>query len=179
MRGWIALLLARKLAREGALKRLAGLVLIAPAFDMTERLMWHRLTPEMKDTIERDGAYYGPSPARHVRPRRALGPYARPRRSSVLRRRRADPHQGRRPPPVTASRSAPPRIHRCRAGGGCSSLNVVGDARGSRDFQSVSLQPLNMEPDRRADFLLDSLDSLAGGDAARKVRPVGRIVPVR
>jgi len=61
MGGWIALLLARKLAREGALKRLAGLVLIAPAFDMTERLMWHRLTPEMKDTIERDGVYYEPS----------------------------------------------------------------------------------------------------------------------
>jgi pimeloyl-ACP methyl ester carboxylesterase len=61
MGGWIALLLARKLAREGALKWLAGLVLIAPAFDMTERLMWHRLTPEMKDTIERDGVYYEPS----------------------------------------------------------------------------------------------------------------------
>lgn len=61
MGGWIALLLARKLARKGALKRLAGLVLIAPAFDMTERLMWHRLTPEMKDTIERDGVYYEPS----------------------------------------------------------------------------------------------------------------------
>ena len=58
MGGWIALLLARKLAQEGALKRLAGLVLIAPAFDMTERLMWHRLTPKMKDTIERDGVYY-------------------------------------------------------------------------------------------------------------------------
>ena len=25
--------------------RLAGLVLIAPAWDMTERLMWHRMTP--------------------------------------------------------------------------------------------------------------------------------------
>ena len=61
MGGWIALLLARKLAREGTLKQLAGLVLIAPAFDMTERLMWHRLTPEMKDTIERDGVYYEPS----------------------------------------------------------------------------------------------------------------------
>jgi pimeloyl-ACP methyl ester carboxylesterase len=61
MGGWIALLLARKLAREGTLRRLAGLVLIAPAFDMTERLMWHRFTPEMKDRIERDGVYYEPS----------------------------------------------------------------------------------------------------------------------
>ena len=61
MGGWIALLLARKLAREDALARLAGLVLIAPAWDMTERLMWHRLTSEMKQTVERDGVYYEPS----------------------------------------------------------------------------------------------------------------------
>ena len=37
MGGWIALLLARKLAQAGALGKLAGLVLIAPAWDMTER----------------------------------------------------------------------------------------------------------------------------------------------
>src|SRR5262245_1756616 len=43
MGGWIALLLAQKLARSGKLSQLAGLVLIAPAWDMTERLMWHRL----------------------------------------------------------------------------------------------------------------------------------------
>ena len=61
MGGWIALLLARKLAQEGALERLAGLVLIAPAWDMTERLMWHRISAEMKATIERDGVYYEPS----------------------------------------------------------------------------------------------------------------------
>lgn len=61
MGGWVALLLARKLAQEGALGRLAGLVLIAPAWDMTERLMWHRMTPEIKATIEREGVYYEPS----------------------------------------------------------------------------------------------------------------------
>ena len=61
MGGWIALLLARKLALEGALRRLAGLVLIAPAWDMTERLMWHQMTAEVKATIERDGIYYEPS----------------------------------------------------------------------------------------------------------------------
>lgn len=61
MGGWVALLLARKLAQAGALDRLAGLVLIAPAWDMTERLMWHRMTPEIKETIERDGVYYEPS----------------------------------------------------------------------------------------------------------------------
>jgi pimeloyl-ACP methyl ester carboxylesterase len=61
MGGWIALLLARGLAQEGMLARLAGLVLIAPAWDMTERLMWHRMTPEIKQTIEREDVYYEPS----------------------------------------------------------------------------------------------------------------------
>ena len=46
---------------QAALQRLAGLVLIAPAWDMTERLMWHRMTDEIKATIERDGVYYEPS----------------------------------------------------------------------------------------------------------------------
>jgi pimeloyl-ACP methyl ester carboxylesterase len=61
MGGWIALLLAQKLTRQGKFFPLAGLVLIAPAWDMTERLMWHRLTPEMKETIEREGVYFEPS----------------------------------------------------------------------------------------------------------------------
>lgn len=61
MGGWIALLLARRLAREDDLARLAGLVLIAPAWDMTERLMWHRMTPEIKAAVEREGVYYEPS----------------------------------------------------------------------------------------------------------------------
>jgi pimeloyl-ACP methyl ester carboxylesterase len=61
MGGWVGLLLARKLARDGALGRLAGLVLIAPAWDMTERLMWHRMSDEVKSAIERDGVYYEPS----------------------------------------------------------------------------------------------------------------------
>jgi pimeloyl-ACP methyl ester carboxylesterase len=61
MGGWIALLLARQLARAGEIARLAGLVLIAPAFDMTERLMAHRMTPEIKAILERDGVYYEPS----------------------------------------------------------------------------------------------------------------------
>lgn len=61
MGGWIALLLARRLAQEGSLQRLAGLVLIAPAFDMTERLMWHRMSAEVKAKLESDGVYYEPS----------------------------------------------------------------------------------------------------------------------
>jgi pimeloyl-ACP methyl ester carboxylesterase len=61
MGGWIALLLARKLAREGALAKLAGLVLIAPAWDMTERLMWDEMSDETKAALARDGVVYEPS----------------------------------------------------------------------------------------------------------------------
>jgi pimeloyl-ACP methyl ester carboxylesterase len=61
MGGWIALLLARKLARDGALRRLAGFVLIAPAWDMTERLMWRHMSPETRAKIETEGVYFSPS----------------------------------------------------------------------------------------------------------------------
>jgi pimeloyl-ACP methyl ester carboxylesterase len=61
MGGWIALLLARKLAREGTLAKLAGLVLIAPAWDMTERLMWEQMTEADKAALARDGVIYEPS----------------------------------------------------------------------------------------------------------------------
>ena len=60
MGGWLALLLARHLAQDGATP-LAGLVLIAPAHDMTEALIWERLSEAARATIERDGVYYQPS----------------------------------------------------------------------------------------------------------------------
>jgi pimeloyl-ACP methyl ester carboxylesterase len=61
MGGWIALLLARALAEAGETARLAGLVLIAPAVDFTEALLWPRLSPEARAAIERDGRYEHPS----------------------------------------------------------------------------------------------------------------------
>uniref|UniRef100_UPI003BAC9778 alpha/beta hydrolase n=1 Tax=Stappia sp. TaxID=1870903 RepID=UPI003BAC9778 len=66
MGGWIALLLARALkARGGAGKaggRLAGMVLIAPAPDFTEELMWKQeFTDEIRETILREGRYSKPS----------------------------------------------------------------------------------------------------------------------
>jgi alpha-beta hydrolase superfamily lysophospholipase len=61
MGGWIALLLARHLAQQNRSRDLAGLVLIAPAFDMTEVLMWRKLPQEAKDQIERTGVTYVPS----------------------------------------------------------------------------------------------------------------------
>jgi pimeloyl-ACP methyl ester carboxylesterase len=56
MGGWLALLLARHLAKSTT--PLAGLVLIAPAHDMTETLIWKRLPEEARAAIERDGVYY-------------------------------------------------------------------------------------------------------------------------
>jgi pimeloyl-ACP methyl ester carboxylesterase len=61
MGGWIALLLARHLAREGKSDRLAGLVLIAPAHDMTEALMWQKLSAGSRQKLEEEGVYYAPS----------------------------------------------------------------------------------------------------------------------
>jgi pimeloyl-ACP methyl ester carboxylesterase len=61
MGGWIALLLARHLARQNRSRELAGLVLIAPAFDMTETLMWRELPQAAKDEIARTGVTYVPS----------------------------------------------------------------------------------------------------------------------
>jgi len=62
MGGWIALLLARDLLRrEHAAARLAGLVLIAPAPDFTEALMWNELSPAIRRQIEQQGQWLRPS----------------------------------------------------------------------------------------------------------------------
>jgi pimeloyl-ACP methyl ester carboxylesterase len=39
----------------------AGLVLIAPAVDFTEELMWNRFSPEVKRQIETEGSWQRPS----------------------------------------------------------------------------------------------------------------------
>lgn len=59
MGGWIALLLARELNRRGT--PLAGLVLIAPAPDFTEELMWKEFSPEVRAEIEKNGVWLRPS----------------------------------------------------------------------------------------------------------------------
>ncbi|MBY0448397.1 MAG: lysophospholipase [Hyphomonadaceae bacterium] len=56
MGGWIALLCA--IARP---ERIAGLVLIAPAPDFTERLMWPALPEAARFAIQRDGVWRQPS----------------------------------------------------------------------------------------------------------------------
>ena len=62
MGGWIALLLARALAkRSSGNATLAGLLLIAPAPDFTEELMWAEFSPEVKHEIEFKGFWMRPS----------------------------------------------------------------------------------------------------------------------
>jgi pimeloyl-ACP methyl ester carboxylesterase len=66
MGGWLALLLVRELRRQMASDAtpqasLAGLVLIAPAVDFTEELMWKKFPPEAKRQIETAGAWQRPS----------------------------------------------------------------------------------------------------------------------
>jgi len=61
MGGWIALLLAREAAKRPGLAPLAGLVLIAPAPDFTEELMWKTFSPEIRREIETKGQWLRPS----------------------------------------------------------------------------------------------------------------------
>ena len=61
MGGWLALLATRELLKRKAAARPAGLVLIAPAVDFTERLMWDRFAPAVRQSILQDGVYLQPS----------------------------------------------------------------------------------------------------------------------
>jgi pimeloyl-ACP methyl ester carboxylesterase len=63
MGGWIALLLAQQLRRRAVpvAGSVAGLVLIAPAVDFTEELMWKKFSPEVKRQIETAGSWQRPS----------------------------------------------------------------------------------------------------------------------
>jgi pimeloyl-ACP methyl ester carboxylesterase len=64
MGGWLSLLLARKLKQWGPRRgaaSLAAVVLIAPAVDFTEELMWKRFPPEVKRELEANGVWARPS----------------------------------------------------------------------------------------------------------------------
>jgi pimeloyl-ACP methyl ester carboxylesterase len=62
MGGWMALLLARAIARRGdGPATLAGLVLIAPAPDFTEQLMWNGFSDEIREEITTKGVWMRPS----------------------------------------------------------------------------------------------------------------------
>jgi pimeloyl-ACP methyl ester carboxylesterase len=66
MGGWIALLLVQELRRraqsgQAPLASIAGLVLIAPAVDFTEALMWQRFPRKVKRELEETGVWARPS----------------------------------------------------------------------------------------------------------------------
>jgi len=62
MGGWMALLLAREIAKRADNRAsLAGMVLIAPAPDFTEELMWKGFSPEIRAEIEQKGFWLRPS----------------------------------------------------------------------------------------------------------------------
>jgi pimeloyl-ACP methyl ester carboxylesterase len=63
MGGWIALLMQRELRRRpgDGEQRLAGLVLIAPAWDMTERLIRRAMPPEARRQLRETGVWLRPS----------------------------------------------------------------------------------------------------------------------
>ena len=59
MGGWLALLLAEARRESG---RVAGLILIAPAFDMTRALMWDRWTKKARKEFAASGIHLEPNP---------------------------------------------------------------------------------------------------------------------
>jgi pimeloyl-ACP methyl ester carboxylesterase len=63
MGGWLALLMVRALRQrsQAAPASIAGLVLIAPAVDFTEELMWKHFTPEIRQELEQTGVWRRPS----------------------------------------------------------------------------------------------------------------------
>lgn len=63
MGGYLALLLLRGLMRDDPAhaQRIKALVLIAPAWDMTERLMWPRMSAAARAAILETGVYFRPS----------------------------------------------------------------------------------------------------------------------
>lgn len=67
MGGWLALLLARALTANKDAAAIAGMVLIAPAVDFTEELMWKQFSDATKCEIEETGRWlrsseYGDEP---------------------------------------------------------------------------------------------------------------------
>ncbi len=61
MGGWLAMLLYRHLQSQAQTARAHALVLIAPAADMTQELMWQRFPLEVRRTIENTGVWQRPS----------------------------------------------------------------------------------------------------------------------
>ena len=84
MGGWLALLLARALAASGEEARLAGLVLIAPAVDMTEKLIFERMTRKAQTEMNKTGVWLRRRPMRRNRIQSAANSSKRAAATSCL-----------------------------------------------------------------------------------------------
>jgi pimeloyl-ACP methyl ester carboxylesterase len=61
MGGWLALLLGRAVRANKDAAPIAGMVLVAPAVDFTEELMWKQFSDATKREIEEKGKWLRPS----------------------------------------------------------------------------------------------------------------------
>jgi pimeloyl-ACP methyl ester carboxylesterase len=61
MGAWIALRLAQRLRAAGEGDRIAGFVLLAPAVDFTEDLIWQAMSRQARRHLAEDGVWYRPS----------------------------------------------------------------------------------------------------------------------
>lgn len=63
MGGWLAMLLYRHFIENDpeVAQRIVGIVLIAPAADMTEKLMWNTYSTEVREEMKQNGFYAEPS----------------------------------------------------------------------------------------------------------------------
>jgi pimeloyl-ACP methyl ester carboxylesterase len=91
MGGYIALLLLRALQNRGpeAAARIGALVLVAPAWDMTEELMWREMPAAAREALERDGLWLRPS--QYGAPYEITRHLIEEGRNHLLARRRWDP----------------------------------------------------------------------------------------
>ena len=107
--GHIALLLLKRLLEQdpAEAKRIMALVLIAPAWDLTEELMWKRYPQEARDAILSSGLYLQPS--QYGEPYAITRQFIEEGRNHLLARRPFDPGrpililQGLQDPDVPAS----------------------------------------------------------------------------
>ena len=114
MGGWLALLLARELrARHRRPAPIAGLVLIAPAVDFTEELMWKQFPAEVKREIEDKGSGSG---RRNIR--RALSDHPRADRGGPQASDAGRPDRDRLPGAYPARRAGPRRAVAARGRAG-------------------------------------------------------------
>ncbi len=104
MGGWMALLLAREIKKRSGEASLAGLVLIAPAPDFTEELMWKSFSPAVKKEIEPQGLL---AASVGVWRRLTLSDYAEPDRGGAQPPRARQCHRSRLPRSHPARRPGP------------------------------------------------------------------------